>query len=102
MRFLSCLFLTIFLGSMTALSRGHSVITKDISDQFILVDQVGDTLNSISGIDASVRLVLSKNLIFRELLIENSKPMTVWINNRLNASNIYTCTIPRDQIYIGS
>tara|TARA_X000001036_G_scaffold113836_1_gene106814 strand:+ start:6076 stop:7101 length:1026 start_codon:yes stop_codon:yes gene_type:complete len=87
---------------MTALSRGHSVITKDISDQFILVDQVGDTLNSISGIDASVRLVLSKNLIFRELLIENSKPMTVWINNRLNASNIYTCTIPRDQIYIGS
>tara|TARA_B110000046_G_scaffold179370_1_gene208505 strand:- start:1114 stop:2139 length:1026 start_codon:yes stop_codon:yes gene_type:complete len=84
---------------MTAFSRGYSDITENISGQFILMDQIGDTFDSISGIDIPVRLFLPKNLIFRELLIENSHPMTIWINDRLMASNVYACTIPIGQIY---
>ena len=81
------------------LLRDHSVITKNISTQFIWSDEVEDTITSISAIDAYAFLVLPNNLIFRELLIESGQQMTIWINNRLVASNIYSCTIPIGQIY---
>ncbi len=99
MRCLLFFFFIVFLGSMIAFSRGHSVITKNISDQFIWTDEDEDTITPISGIDASAYLVLSNNLIFRELLIENSQPMTVWINNRLAVSNMNSCIISIGQIY---
>ena len=99
MRRLSCFLLTFVLGSMTAFGGVDSAITKNISDQFVWMDQVGDTLDSISGIDAPARLVLPKDLIFRELLLQNSQPMTIWINDRLTALNVYTCTLPIGQIY---
>ena len=38
-------------------------------------------------------------MIFRELLIESGQQMNIWINNRLVASKIYSCTIPTGQIY---
>ena len=99
MRRLSCLLLTFILGSMMAFGGGYSAITKNISDQFVLMDQVGDTVDSKSGIYAPARLVLPKDLIFRELLLQNSQPMTIWINDRLTALNVYTCTLPIGQIY---
>ena len=99
MRRLSCFLLTFILGSMMAFGGGYSAITKNISDQFVLMDQVGDTVDSISGMYAPARLVLPKDLIFRELLLQNSQPMTIWINDRLTALNVYTCTLPIGQIY---
>ena len=84
---------------MIAFPKGHTVITKNISDQFIWGDEVEETVNSISGIDATAYLVLPNNLIFRELLIESSQQMTIWINNQLLVPNTYSCTLPIGQIY---
>ena len=102
MRRLLFYLLTFFLGSMMAFGGSHSVPTKNISDQFILMDQVGDTLDSISAKYFHARLVFPKDLIFHKLLIQNSQPMTIWINNQLTALNVYTCTIPIGQIYAES
>ena len=99
MRCLLCFFLFVFLGPTIAFTKGYSVITKNISTQFIWSDEVEDTITSISAIDASAYLVLPNNLIFRELLIESGQQMNVWINNRIVASNIYSCAIPIGQIY---
>lgn len=99
MRRLSCFLLTFILGSMMVFGGGYSAITKNISDQFVLMDQVGDTVDSISGTYATACLVLPKDLIFCELLLQNSQPMTIWINDRLTALNVYTCTLPIGQIY---
>ena len=79
--------------------KGHTVITKNISDQFIWGDEAEETVNSNSGIDATAYLVLPNNLIFRELLIESSQQMTIWINNQLLVPNTYSCTLPIGQIY---
>ena len=84
---------------MMSFPKGHTVITKNISDQFIWTDEVEDTITSISGIDASAYLILPDNLIFRELLIESSQQMTIWINNLLLVPNTYSCTLPIGQIY---
>ena len=84
---------------MIAFPKGHSIITKNISAEFIWSDEVEDTITSSSAIDASAYLVLPNNLIFRELLIESGQQMNIWINNRLVASKIYSCTIPIGQIY---
>ena len=98
-RCLLCFFLFVFLGPMIAFPKGHSIITKNISAEFIWSDEVEDTITSSSAIDASAYLVLPNNLIFRELLIESGQQMNIWINNRLVASKIYSCTIPIGQIY---
>ena len=99
MRCLLCFLFIVFLGSTIAFPAGHSVITKNISDQFIWTDEVEGTITSFSGDDASAYLVLPNNLIFSELLIESSQQMTIWINNRLVVSNIHSCAIPIGQIY---
>ncbi len=99
MRCLLCFFFIVYFGSMMSFPKGHTVITKNISDQFIWTDEVEDTITSMSGIDAFAYLILPNNLIFRELLIESSQQMTIWMNNQLLVSNIYSCTLPIGQIY---
>ncbi len=99
MRCLLCFFFIVFLGSTIAFPAGPSVITKNISDQFIWTHEVEGTITSFSGDDASAYLVLPNNLIFSELLIESSQQMTIWINNQLAVSNIHSCAIPIGQIY---